>query len=66
MMADPPDLKFLVAFTHSCAPEELAVMKTLFLGTLKVEDSIICNIGPVIGTYSGTGALGVAYIAKGD
>jgi len=63
-LADPPDFSYPVAFTHTCVPDELAKMKALYMDTLKTKDSITCNIGPVIGTYAGTGALGFAYVAK--
>jgi DegV family protein with EDD domain len=53
-----------IAVIHARAPEAGKTMKTLLEGALGTKDILEGTIGPVIGTHSGPGAVGVAYIAK--
>ena len=63
-LAELPDLSYDVVLAHSCAHDLLEK----FIGVLKeplgLKNWMTCNIGSVIGTYSGKGAVGLAYIAK--
>ena len=53
-----------IAVIHARAPEAMATMKRTLQEDLGATDLLEGTIGPVIGTHSGPGALGVAYIAK--
>ena len=64
VLANAPDLRYGVAFAHSCAPELLDKLIALLKESLALTDWLVCNIGSVIGTYAGKGAVGVAYIAE--
>lgn len=61
---DLPDLQYGVVFAHSCAPELLDKATDSFQGPLGLSDWLTCEIGSVIGTYAGPGAVGFAYIAR--
>lgn len=63
-MEDLPDLRYGVVFAHSCAPELVQKAAACLKGPLKLTSWLTCSIGSVIGTYSGKGAVGFAYIAK--
>ena len=64
VLNDMPDLQYEVAFANSCIPELAEKALELFKDPLQLTQWINCNIGSVIGTYSGKGAVGFAYIAK--
>jgi fatty acid-binding protein DegV len=49
---------------HARAPEAGKTMKATLIEGLGISDVMEGTIGPVIGTHSGPGAVGVAYIAK--
>ena len=53
-----------IAVIHARAPEAGATMKKTLEQSLGVDGILEGTIGPVIGTHSGPGAVGVAYIAK--
>lgn len=53
-----------IAVIHARAPEAMATMKRTLEEDLGASGVMEGTIGPVIGTHSGPGALGVAYIAK--
>jgi DegV family protein with EDD domain len=53
-----------IAVIHARAPEAMATMKRTLEEDLGARGVMEGTIGPVIGTHSGPGALGVAYIAK--
>jgi DegV family protein with EDD domain len=53
-----------IAAIHARAPEAMAAMKQVLEERLGITDVMEGTIGPVIGTHSGPGALGVAYIAR--
>jgi len=64
VLVDLPDLRYGVAFAHSCSPELVEEAAACMKGPLKLVDWSICNIGSVIGTYVGRGGIGFAYIAQ--
>ncbi|HXA42507.1 MAG TPA: DegV family protein [Candidatus Solibacter sp.] len=53
-----------IAVIHAKAPEAGQTMKKTLEDSLGVDGILEGTIGPVIGTHSGPGAVGVAYIAK--
>ena len=53
-----------IAVIHARAPEAMVAMKQVLEESLGASDVMEGTIGPVIGTHSGPGALGVAYIAR--
>jgi DegV family protein with EDD domain len=53
-----------IAVIHARAPEAGNTMKALLEQSLGAKNILDGTIGPVIGTHSGPGAVGVAYIAK--
>jgi len=53
-----------IAVIHARAPEAMATMTQTLKEDLGATELMQGTIGPVIGTHSGPGALGVAYIAK--
>lgn len=63
-LAELPDLRYGAAFAHTCAPEMAQKVIDCVKGPLKLVDWLTCNIGSVIGTHTGKGAVGFAYIAK--
>jgi len=65
-LADLPDLRYGVTFAHAHTPELVHTIVARLKEPLKLVDWFSCSIGSVIGTYSGKGAVGIAYIAKKD
>jgi DegV family protein with EDD domain len=63
-LSDLPDLRYGVAFAHSCAPELAQKAIDCMKSPLKLAEWITCSIGSVIGSYTGRGVVGLAYIAK--
>ena len=63
-LADLPDLRYDVIFAHAEAPELLKAEISCFEKPLQLTNWLVCNIGSVIGTYAGKGAVGFSYIAK--
>ena len=53
-----------IAVIHARAPEAMATTKKMIEDSLGIDGILEGTIGPVIGTHSGPGAVGVAYIAK--
>ena len=53
-----------IAVIHAKAPEAGQTMKKTLEDSLGVDGILEGTIGPVIGTHSGPGAVGVAYIAR--
>jgi DegV family protein with EDD domain len=53
-----------IAVIHAKAPEAGQTMKKTIEDSLGIDGILEGTIGPVIGTHSGPGAVGVAYIAK--
>lgn len=63
-LEDLPDLKYGIAFAHSCAPELMEKAIAYLKEPLRLADWLTCNISSVIGTYVGRRAVGFAYIAR--
>ena len=53
-----------IAVIHARAPEAGRTIKATLEESLCAKDILDGTIGPVIGTHSGPGAVGVAYIAR--
>jgi len=53
-----------IAVIHARAPDAGATMKKMIEASLGADGVLEGTIGPVIGTHSGPGAVGVAYIAR--
>jgi DegV family protein with EDD domain len=64
ILADLPDSRYGVAFCHSLAPDLLDKVTERLKEPLKLTDWLTCSISSVIGTYSGKGVVGFAYIAQ--
>lgn len=62
--ADLPDLRYGVAFAHSCAPELAQKAIDCLKEPLELKNWLTCSIGSVIGTYAGRGVVGFSYIAR--
>ncbi len=60
----PADFSHGFAFGHSNAPERLVELMDFFAPYVKTEDVITSDVGSVIGTHAGPGALGYAYIPE--
>ena len=60
---DLPDLRYGVTFGHICAPELLEKFVDYLKDPLQITEWITCNIGCIVGTHTGRGAVGIAYIA---
>ena len=58
----PADFSHGFAFGHANAPERLVELMDLFAPFVKTDDVVTSDVGSVIGTHSGPGALGIAYI----
>ena len=61
---DRIDTDFPVYFGHSDFPDALAELKKLAAGRLIMRETQTCDIGPIVGTHAGPGAVGIAFIAK--
>ena len=61
-LAMPADFSYGIAFGHSNAPAKLKELMDFFAPHIKTEDLITSNLGSVIGTHAGPGAVGIAYI----
>ena len=57
-----PDSRFPLVFGHSNAPEKMQDFLSYISGSVDINNANICEIGCVIGTHSGPGCLGLAYI----
>ncbi len=64
MLADPPDLDYIVGFGHINAPAFLKETVSYFSGLFGIEDYFKADIGIIVGTHVGPGAAGIAYIVK--
>lgn len=61
---DEIDTDFPVYFGHSNFYDAVAEFKQLAMGKLIMRETRTCDIGPIVGTHVGPGAVGLAYIAK--
>ena len=60
-----PDERYPIYLGHTHAPEAMKEMQAMLTPFLKHPTDVFCaEIGPVIGTHVGPGAVGLAYIAK--
>lgn len=62
--ANPADETKPVVFGHTNSLEDLEVLKETMADSVKNENCLTCNIGCVIGTHAGPGAVALAYISK--
>jgi len=63
-MDELPDIKYGFAFGHACAPETLEKLIEFLKDPLQITEWFSCNIGSIVGTHSGKGAIGFAYVAE--
>ncbi len=61
-LENPADFSHGVAFGHSNSPDKLVELMDFFAPYIKTDDVITSDVGSVIGTHAGPGALGIAYI----
>ena len=60
---DLPDNRYGFTFGHICAPELLEKFIDYMKDPLQITEWFTCNIGCIVGTHTGRGAVGFAYIA---
>ena len=60
---DLPDLNYGFIFGHICAPELLEKLIDYMKDPLQLTEWFTSNIGCIVGTHTGRGAVGFAYIA---
>ncbi|WP_290771028.1 DegV family protein [Anaerofustis sp.] len=61
---DDIDFSYPVAFGHAHAHKAIENFKDFMFSHLDIQESETISIGPTVGTYSGPGAIGIAYIKK--
>lgn len=61
---DRRDEDYPVSFGHSHAPERLMECMEFFAPHVDTACAVIGNIGCIVGTHAGPGAVGIAYIIK--
>jgi DegV family protein with EDD domain len=59
---EAPDKEHPIVFGHSNSPSALQYFAECISTSTGIEPDYICEIGCVIGTHSGPGCVGVAYI----
>lgn len=64
MQETGPDFSYGVAFGHAAASERMNEYIKFFKPYLKTENIYTSYIGSVIGTHTGPGVVGIAFIAK--
>ena len=57
------DIEYPVTFGHSDLPEAMQELMTA-AADLEYKDVYTSNIGPIVGTHTGPGATGIAFVAK--
>ena len=60
----PPDPSLPVALGHSHAPEALDACRSLLGAYAGLDDAVVGNIGSIVGTHAGPGAVGFAYFTR--
>lgn len=60
---DGVDTNYPVYFGHSDFPEALAELKNMAKEQLEMNEVCSCDIGPIVGTHAGPGAVGLAFIS---
>jgi DegV family protein with EDD domain len=61
---DEPDMQYPVVFGHSNVLGSMEEFISYINSNFEVKAPVICEIGCVIGTHSGPGCVGLAYIPK--
>lgn len=61
---DGIDTDYPVYFGHSNFPEALDELQKLASEQLQMGETRYCDIGPIVGTHAGPGAVGIAFIEK--
>ncbi len=64
MKKNEPDMQYPLVMGHSNDLRMMEEFKTFITSNINVAAPIICEIGCVIGTHSGPGCVGLAYIPK--
>ena len=64
VMDDLPDKRYGYTFAHACTPETVEKLIDFLKEPLELTEWLTCNIGSIIGTHTGKGAIGFAYVAK--
>ncbi len=59
---EPADPQYGFAFAHANAPEAVPDLISAISAHCSVEPYILCDVGPVIGTHTGPGCVGFAYV----
>ena len=59
-----PDMRYGFAFGQACAPELMEKLIEYLKEPLQLTEWISCNIGSIVGSHSGPGAIGFAYVAE--
>ena len=62
--AAPADPQYPVAFMHAQSEDMCEKLHSRYKETYPLENSLFFSMGPVVGTYSGPGCFGMAYIRK--
>lgn len=62
--ADPPDRAFPVVFGHAHAPDMLEDFTRFITGALGPLPHLAEEIGCIVGTHTGPGCVGLAYVAQ--
>lgn len=62
---DAPDMQYPCVAGHSNDPAVMEDFVTYITGAVNIARPAICEIGCVIGTHSGPGCVGLAYIPQG-
>ena len=60
----PADSQYPVAFMHAENEPMCEKLISDYKATYPLENSLVFNMGPVVGTYSGPGCFGIAYIKQ--
>ncbi len=59
-----PSKEFPLSFGHANAPDRMKEFIDYVSNAIDFKESIVCEIGGVIGTHTGPGCLGIAYIPE--
>ena len=62
--ANPVDETKAFAYGHTNSLEDLEVLKETMADSVSNTNIVTCNVGCVIGTHAGPGAVVIAYIGK--
>ena len=59
---EPADPQFGFAFAHANTPDSVPELISAISAHCNIEPYIVCDVGPVIGTHTGPGCVGFAYV----